>query len=107
MSEGFIFGNSFNNDFLVWVFFGFGKEEDVAGGDTLVTSGLGRVFPKGFPVGIVFRVSEEKGELSRRIGVVSMTDLNTLQELSVVVGSRRWDDSSLDDELERMVEGDR
>jgi rod shape-determining protein MreC len=84
-----------------------GKEEDVIENDTLVTSGLGKVFPKGFPVGVVFRVTEERGELSRGVGVVSMTDLNTLQELFVVVGSRDWDDSSLYDELERMADTDR
>ena len=64
------------------------------------------MFPKGFPVGIVFRIAEEKGELSRRVGVISMTDLNTLQELFVVVGNRDWGDSSLYDELERMMESD-
>ncbi|HUV37291.1 MAG TPA: rod shape-determining protein MreC [Patescibacteria group bacterium] len=90
-------GNNFRLEFV-------GKEEDVIQGDTLVTSGLGRVFPKGFPVGIVYRVAEEKGELSRRVGVISMTDLNTLQELFIVVGSRKWDDSSLYDELELMLE---
>ncbi|MFA4948575.1 MAG: rod shape-determining protein MreC, partial [Candidatus Krumholzibacteriia bacterium] len=30
-----------------------GKEEDIVIGDTLVTSGLGMLFPKGFPVGAV------------------------------------------------------
>jgi rod shape-determining protein MreC len=89
-----------NNFRLAYV----GKEEDVGEGDTLVTSGLGRMFPKGFPVGIVMRVTEERGELSRRVDVVSMTDLNTLQELFIVVGSRQWDDSSLYDELERIMD---
>ncbi len=84
-----------------------GREEDVIQGDTLITSGLGRVFPKGFPVGVVFRVTEEKGELSRRVGVISMADLNTLQELFVVVGGKDWGDTSLYDELERMTDTDR
>ncbi len=89
-------GNIFHLEYV-------GREEDVIQGDTLITSGLGRVFPKGFPVGVVFRVAEEKGELSRRVGVVSMADLNTLQELFVVVGSKDWDDTDLYDELERMT----
>lgn len=93
-------GNMFRLEYV-------GKEEDVIQGDTLVTSGLGRLFPKGFPVGIVFRMTEDKGELSRQVGVVSMTDFNTLQELFVVVGSRKWDDSSLYDELERMMDAGR
>ena len=38
-------------------------------GDTLVTSGLGRVFPEGFPVGTVFQVAEEK---TLEVGAVVM-----------------------------------
>jgi rod shape-determining protein MreC len=79
-----------------------GKEEDVIEGDTLVTSGLGKAFPKGFPVGVVYRVSGELGELSRRVGVVSLTNLNTLQELFIVVGSRGWNNTGLYDELEEL-----
>ncbi len=67
-----------------------GKEEDVLPGDTLITSGFGRVFPKGFPVGVVFRVAEEKTELSRRVGIVCMTDLNKLEEVFIIIGGRDW-----------------
>ncbi|MCK4236995.1 MAG: rod shape-determining protein MreC, partial [Candidatus Krumholzibacteria bacterium] len=90
-------GNLFRLEYI-------GKEEDVQPGDTLMTSGLGRLFPKGFPVGTVFQVTEEKGGLSRKVGVVSMIDLNTLEELFVVVGGREWDNRELFEELER-VEG--
>ncbi|MCK4550084.1 MAG: rod shape-determining protein MreC [Candidatus Krumholzibacteria bacterium] len=67
-----------------------GKEEDVLPGDTLITSGFGRVFPKGFPVGTVFHVAEEKTELSRRVGIVCMTDLNKLEEVFIIIGGRDW-----------------
>lgn len=77
-------GNLFSLDFV-------GKEEDVIPGDTLLTSGLGRVFPEGIPVGTVFQVAEEKTELSRKVGVVSMTDLNKLEEVFVVTGGRGWE----------------
>jgi cell shape-determining protein MreC len=49
------------------------------------------VFPKGFPVGTVFQVTEEKTELSRRVGVVSMTDLNKLEEVFIITGGRDWE----------------
>jgi len=77
-------GNLFSLDYV-------GKEEDVLPGDTLVTSGLGRVFPEGFPVGTVFQVAEEKTELSRRVGIICMTDLNKLEEVFIITGGRDWE----------------
>ncbi|UCF05752.1 MAG: rod shape-determining protein MreC [bacterium] len=88
-------GNLFRLEYI-------GKEEDVEVGDTLVTSGLGRLFPKGFLVGTAFQVTEEKGGLSRKVGVVSMVDLNALEELFVVIGGRGWDNEDLYDQLEEI-----
>jgi len=79
-----------------------GKEEDVVVGDTLVTSGLGMLFPKGFPVGTVFQVQEDRGGISKRVRVASLANLNALEELFVVTGAREWDDTELLDELEKL-----
>jgi len=78
-----------------------GKEEDVLPGDTLITSGFGRVFPKGFPVGTVFQVAEEKTELSRRVGIVCMTDLNKLEEVFIIIGGKDWKGGEAYLELEK------
>ena len=83
-----------------------GREEDVAPGDTLLTSGLGQLFPEGFPVGIVFQVSTEPGNLSRRIGVVSMADLHKIEELFIVVSGEGWDAEAAFEELERRGGGE-
>ncbi|MDD3641975.1 MAG: rod shape-determining protein MreC [Candidatus Krumholzibacteria bacterium] len=88
-------GNLFRLDFV-------GREEDIHPGDTLVTSGLGRVFPKGFPVGTVFQVTADKTELSRRIGVVSMTDLNRLEEVFIITGGREWESGEIWLELQEL-----
>jgi rod shape-determining protein MreC len=88
-------GNYFRLEYL-------GKEEDVRMGDTLVTSGLGLLFPKGFPVGTVVRIMDEKGGISKRVRVVSLADLNALEELFIVTGARAWDDTGILDELERL-----
>jgi rod shape-determining protein MreC len=69
-----------------------GKEEDVAVGDTLLTSGLGRLFPKGFLLATVLQATDERGGLSKRIRAASTTDLDKLEELFIVVGPRDWDD---------------
>ncbi len=79
-----------------------GKEEDVVVGDTLVTSGLGLLFPKGFPVGTVFQVIEDKGGISKRVRVASAANLNALEELFVVTGAREWNDTGILDELEKL-----
>lgn len=91
-------GNLFRLDYI-------GREEDIQPGDTLVTSGLGRIFPKGFPVGTVFQVTADKTELSRRVGVVSMTDLNRLEEVFVITGGRDWESGEIWLELHELEQG--
>jgi rod shape-determining protein MreC len=77
-------GNLFSLEYV-------GREEDVLPGDTLLTSGLGRIFPEGFPVGTVFQVADEKTELSRRIGIICMSDLSKLEEVFIITGGRDWE----------------
>jgi len=81
-----------------------GSSEDVMVQDTLITSGFGKLFPRGFPVGIIFHVSDEKGGLDRKVSVVSLADLNKLEELFIVVGGRDWEDNILYDEFERILD---
>ncbi len=88
-------GNLFTLDYV-------GNEEDVMPGDTLVTSGLGKVFPKGFPVGVVFQVTQEEGRISRNVRAVSMADLGTLEELFVIVSGERWNYREVADEIEEI-----
>jgi len=79
-----------------------GKEEDIIRGDTLLTSGEGRLFPKGFPVGTVFGITDEKGGISKRVSVATFANLNALEELFVVTKVRDWDDARIYDELEKL-----
>ncbi|MBN1164181.1 MAG: rod shape-determining protein MreC [Candidatus Krumholzibacteriota bacterium] len=92
-------GNLFRLDFI-------GREEDVLVGDTLLTSGLGRIFPQGFPVGTVFRVAEDRAELSLNVGVLSMMDLGILEELFIVTGGRDWDSDAVFEQLEAIMSKD-
>jgi rod shape-determining protein MreC len=79
-----------------------GKEEDVRLGDTLLTSGLGLLFPKGFPVGSVFRIADERGGIAKRVRVASFANLNALEELFIVRGAREWNDAGILDEIEKL-----
>jgi len=79
-----------------------GKEEDVAVGDTVLTSGEGMLFPRGFPVGTVFRISDERGGIAKRVSVSSLANLGALEELFIVTRARDWNDTRIYDELERL-----
>jgi rod shape-determining protein MreC len=61
------------------------KTSDVVMGDKVVTSGLGRVYPKGLPVGKVLEVVDIPGELFKDIKVKPMVDFSKLEELLVIL----------------------
>jgi rod shape-determining protein MreC len=61
------------------------KSSDVVGGDTVVTSGLGGVFPKGLKVGQVLEVDELPGELFKNIRIKPAVDFSKLEEVLVIL----------------------
>ncbi len=61
------------------------KTGDVVVGDTVITSGMGRVFPKGLPVGEVVEVNSAPGELFLNIKVRPMVDFSKLEEVLIVL----------------------
>jgi rod shape-determining protein MreC len=79
-----------------------GREEDVMRGDTLLTSGLGRLFPKGFPVGVVYQIVDDRSALAKRVNVVSAANLSALEELFIITGGRAWEGGEITDELEKV-----
>lgn len=60
-------------------------ESQVAVGDTIVSSGLGGIFPTGLIVGTVVGASDPKGSLFKNIKVESSVDFSSLEEVFVVV----------------------
>jgi rod shape-determining protein MreC len=61
------------------------KNSDVVVGDMAVTSGLGRVFPKGLPVGEVVEVKNVSGELFKDIKIRPVVDFSKLEELLIIL----------------------
>ena len=61
------------------------KNEDFAVGDTVVTSGLSRIFPKGLPVGIVTKVEDNVTELFKHISVNPYVNFDKLEYVLVVM----------------------
>lgn len=61
------------------------KTSRMAPGDMIITSGMGRVFPKGLPVGRVIGVSDRPGALFKDVQVRPMVDFNRLEEVLVIL----------------------
>lgn len=62
------------------------KQTPVRVGDTVVTSGMDGVFPKGLIVGSVSKVAVETGTLLQNVEVKVSVDLDRLEEVLVVTG---------------------
>jgi len=58
---------------------------DVVVGDTVVTSGMDRVFPKGLPVGEVVEVLDTPWEFFKDIKVKPMVDFSKLEDVLVIM----------------------
>jgi rod shape-determining protein MreC len=69
--------------------------EDVLVGDPLVSSGLGGIYPRGIPVGVVTRVENSLDGLFKQIEVRPYVDLGGLQDVFVVRRMVAWEDDAL------------
>ena len=69
--------------------------EDVMVGDPLVTSGMGGMYPRGVPVGVVTRVSNSLDGLFKTIEVRTYVELGGVQDVFVVRRMVPWDDDVL------------
>ena len=73
---------------------------DVVSGDTIVTSGLGGVYPKGLNVGIVSHIEESHDQLFKRVFVNAAVNFNRLEEVFVVRIKSQW--TSFRDNLDSL-----
>ena len=71
--------------------------DDVAVGDTLITSGFGGVAPKGFPVAYVTKVKKQMDGVSLKVEAVTDIDFRSLEEVFVVRDLIPWDRSIVQD----------
>jgi rod shape-determining protein MreC len=62
----------------------------VHAGDTLVTSGLGGIFPKGIPVGTVKEVRKSDLDVMRQMEVSPFQDFSILEEVFVMEKETDW-----------------
>ncbi|KYH34478.1 cell shape-determining protein MreC precursor [Clostridium tepidiprofundi DSM 19306] len=60
-------------------------ESDIKVGDVILTSGIGRIYPKGIKVGKVINVIDDKGQISKYGIIKPYVDINRLEEIFIVI----------------------
>jgi rod shape-determining protein MreC len=87
-TQGIIRGASSRGCVLKYI----SKTQDVQAGDTIISSGIGGIFPKGLMIGQVSHVDRQDAGLFLKINVVPSIDFSKLEEVLIL--------TSGDDELE-------
>jgi rod shape-determining protein MreC len=77
--------------------------EDVLPGDTVITTGLGGIYPRGFLVGIINKVSFERDPLFKRAGIKLCVDIDHIEELFVIKLQPQW--SAFKQQLDTLTLG--
>jgi len=65
------------------------RDMDIQIGDLLVTSGMGGVFPKGLPLGLVESVTKDQFGLFQQVIATPTVDFSLLEEVMVILGEDR------------------
>jgi rod shape-determining protein MreC len=76
--------------------------EDAVPGDTIMTSGLGGIYPKGFIVGSIEKVVDERDPLFKKAIVRLTIDIARQEELFVINQSPQW--AALRSELDSLMD---
>ncbi|MDR2732728.1 MAG: rod shape-determining protein MreC [Fibromonadaceae bacterium] len=63
---------------------------DLVPGDTLVTSGLGGIYPKGIPVGVVRKLDKNDSEVLSYGSIMLLQHIESLEEVFVIRKNMDW-----------------
>lgn len=67
------------------------KSEDVKVGDTIVTSGLDNIFPKGFPIARVTHVEDKAYSVSLKVDLEPIVEPRKVEEVFIVINAAEED----------------
>ena len=81
--RGMVKGEGSNECYFDYVI----KTCDIKTGDTIVTSGMGRIFPKGLYLGIVKEINDSPNKLFRDVKVAPAVDFSKLEEVLIILRS--------------------
>ncbi|MCY6485074.1 rod shape-determining protein MreC [Clostridium aestuarii] len=84
-NDGIVKGYRDSNDKLLAKLYYLPLDSKIKNEDTILTSGLGGLYPKGISIGTVIDIEEDKGKLVKNALIQPSVDFNKLQELFVVI----------------------
>lgn len=84
-SDGIVKGYKGNEDKFLAEITGLSIDSGIKVGDTIVTSGLGDIYPKGIEIGKVLDVKEDKAAVMKSAVVKPNVDFNKLEQVLIVV----------------------
>ena len=84
-ATGVLQGLSDKKDTNMTVVYNLPIDSDVKEGDIIITSGLGKIYPKEIPVGTVVSVQEDNVKVMKSAVVEPFVNFNKLEELFVVI----------------------
>ena len=71
-------------------FIQFRNHADILQGDTVVTSGLGGIYPRGLDVGVVREIKDTRDPLFKKVFIEPVVDFNRLEEVFVIKLTPQW-----------------
>ncbi|GAA0124308.1 rod shape-determining protein MreC [Clostridium sp. CTA-19] len=90
-SDGIVKGYKGNEDKFLAEITGLSIDSGIKVGDTIVTSGLGAIYPKGIEIGKVLDVKEDKAAVMKSAVIKPSVDFNTLEQVLIVVDKENSD----------------
>ena len=90
-ATGVLQGLSDKKDTNMTVVYNLPIDSDVKEGDIIITSGLGKIYPKEIPVGTVVSVQEDNVKVMKSAVVEPFVNFNKLEELFVVIPNSNID----------------
>ena len=95
-ATGVLQGLSDKKDTNMTVVYNLPIDSDVKEGDIIITSGLGKIYPKEIPVGTVVSVQEDNVKVMKSAVVEPFVNFNKLEELFVVIHNSNIDEIEYD-----------
>lgn len=84
-SDGIVKGYKGNEDKFLAQITGLSIKSNISKGDTILTSGLGGIYPKGIKIGEVTEVEEDKAAVVKNAVIKPSVDFNRLEQMLIVV----------------------
>ena len=95
-ATGVLQGLSDKKDTNMTVVYNLPIDSDVKEGDIIITSGLGKIYPKEIPVGTVVSVEEDNVRVMKSAVVEPFVNFNEVEELFVVIPNSNIDEIEYD-----------